>query len=226
MIASSLSAAPYRGEGGSFEAYGAVAASFANVAIAIEACGVGGDNESAVKAAREHYRTRASRTCLYATAQIHRHALRAGSIAELKRFKKEIDTQLPRIQSGLAKQIRTLAQSPGWCERTPVKIGQGSWDLERVAARPLSTIFSTCSTDNESFIRGLVDGCIDKILSEAHQPDRADARVLERVLKDCVCAIPFVAYQVDIGDQARQSDVERSRVADTVRAGQTACLPE
>lgn len=201
LLAVSASAAPYKGVGGQIEAYGTVAATFHTGQKAAEMCGKYPALKAESQETAQKFLTTNKPIFDRVSLRLWELAEENGGEVERRRLKAEIDAALPELDKMAALELGKIAISAHACSGILSNLSRGHWDLEVKHLREIKLIMGLRKdARSPSFMKGILDGCIDgqkRLLSQQGLPYQGHE---ESVRQYCHCMAPFSADIVSTSD--------------------------
>lgn len=187
-------AAPYKGPGGQIEAYGTVMATYIIGQKAAGMCGKYPSLKAESDAAAQRYVSVNKPLFDRVTQRLRQLAEINGGEAERRRLKSEIDSAFPDLEKEATQEVGKIATGDAACNNILSSLRKGHWDLQAMHPREIKAILGT---DDEagpsSFIKGIVDGCIDGQKRQLAKQGLSYLGNEETVRQYCHCMAPLTA---------------------------------
>ncbi len=185
---------PYKGPGGQIEAYGTVMATYFIGQKAARVCGKYPSLKAESDAAATRYVSTNKPLFERVTQRLRQLAELNGGEAESRRLKAEIDAVLPDLDKGASQEANKIATDIAACSNILSNLKNGRWDLQVRHPKEIQAIMGTEDrSGTPSFIKGLVDGCIDgqkRELSKQGLPYQSNEEIVRQY---CHCMAPLTA---------------------------------
>ena len=224
-VSTTVFAVPYKGVGGQIEAYGTVTATFFIGQKASEICGrYPSLKKESVETARK-YMAKNKPVFDRVSQHLRQLAEKNGGEAERRRLNTEIEAAMPELDKDAALELGKIATSAQACSEILSNLRRGNWDLQVRNARELEAILgSREQTHPPSFIKGILEGCIDGQKRQLSQQGLSYQGNEELVRQYCHCMAPLTADIASTADgRAKLMDGD-TRIKARVQKMEAICL--
>ncbi len=186
--------APYKGPGGPIEAYGTVMATYFIAQKAAGVCGKYPSLKAESDAAAKRYVSANKPLFDRVTQRLRQLAQMNGGEVESRRLKAEIDAALPDLDKGAAQEVSKIATGVAACDNILSNLKKGLWDLQVRHPNEIRAILgSEDQAGTPSFIKGIVDGCIDGQKRQLVKQGLSYQGNEETIRQYCHCMAPLTA---------------------------------
>jgi len=193
-INTSVYAVPYKGEGGQIEAYGTLMATYFIGQKAAEMCGKYPSLKVESEDAAKKYVTANKPLFNRLTQRLRGLAERNGGEIESHRLKAELDAALPELDKGAALELGKIATSARACSEILSNLRKGYWDIKVRHPHEIELIMGSHDQARKpSFIKGILDGCIDGQKRQLSKQGLSYQGNEELVRQYCHCMAPLTA---------------------------------
>lgn len=218
-------AAPYKGAGGQIEAYGTVTATYFIGQKAAKTCGkypsLKAESDTAAKGYVSTNRPLFERV----TQRVRQLAQMNGGEVESRRLKGEIDAALPDLDKDATQEVSKIATDVVACSNILSNLKKGHWDLQVRHPNEIRAILgSEDQAGTPSFIKGIVDGCIDGQKRQLVKQGLSYQGNEETVRQYCHCMAPLTADIASTADGRSKLMDADPKIKARVQKLETICL--
>lgn len=224
-VSTMVFAVPYKGSGGQIEAYGTVMATyFIGQKVAVM-CGKFPSLKAESDAAAQRYVSANKPLFDRVTQRLRQLAEINGGEIESRRLKSEIDTALPDLDKEATQEVSKIATGVAACKNILSNLRQGQWDLQVRHPHEIKAIFGADDQAGPaSFIKGIVDGCIDGQKRQFAKQGLSYHGNEESVRQYCHCMAPLTADIATTADGRAKLMGGNAKIKARVKKMEAICL--
>lgn len=215
---------PYKGEGGQIEAYGKIMGTYFVSLAFTEVCGEDPTYKGESENTARNYLNANQSLLNDVRKKLNVLAVRNGGEKERLRLNSEIQSALAQMENEAKVEAKKQVVSKKSCASILANLRKGVMDIKTQRGNEIALISTVAAADafDESLLRGLVAGCIDREAGALGREPTIDEK--RAILNFCYCRAPSVAALMPDAASKQKMMLKDPAMMDAIKRIDNGCI--